>query len=357
MQKLKIAIISPPWFPVPPPGYGGIEMVVSLLTEGLCRRQHDITLFASGDSVTQARLISPFVKAPHQKMKENIHLENMHTLAAYELAEEFDVIHDHDGYNSRLLGALVSRVFNKPVIATLHGPADQYSLNFFSSIASDLFFVAISEAQRLSYADLNVLSTIPNAIKISDYPFSESGGDYLLFVGRMSEEKGAHIAVSVAKKLGKKLIMIGKCSEDHEQDYFNSKVRPNMTKNTEFYGEVDQATKLELYRSAECLLFPVQWPEPFGLVMIESMACGTPVVAINNGAVPEVVKHNHTGYIVDNEMEMVEAAKSIDKIDRANCRDLVIQEYNEELFIDRHERAYKAAIAAANERTAKSVIR
>lgn len=344
-RKLKIAIISPPWFPVPPPGYGGIEMVVSLLTEGLCAKGHDVTLFASGDSATKARLSSVFKKAINQKMAKNVHLENVHSLYAYGTAREFDVIHDHDGYGSRLLGSLTSRLLKMPVVATLHGPADEYGKNFYASVSSDLLFIAISDFQRQSFGALNFLATIPNAIRIENYSFSPISDDYLLFVGRMSKEKGAHIAMSVAKKLGKKLIMIGKCSEDPEKAYFNEKVKPNLGKNIDYLGEVDQATKLELYQNARCTLFPIQWPEPFGLVMIESMACGTPVVAIKNGSVPEVIKNGLTGYIVNDEDEMVRAVKKIGDINRSDCRDLVIQQYNEELFIDRHERAYKSALS------------
>ncbi|MCL6472983.1 MAG: glycosyltransferase family 4 protein [Firmicutes bacterium] len=345
-RKLKIAIISPPWFPVPPTGYGGIELVVSLLTEGLCRKGHDVTLFASGDSITQARLISIFDKAPFKKMDDNIHLENMQSLAAYSQAEDFDIIHDHDGYGSRLLGAFTSRLLKKPVFATLHGPAEKQSLNFFHAIASDLLYVAISDFQRKTFGNLNFAATIPNAVMIDRYPFSESTGNYLLFVGRMNEEKGAHIAASVAKRTGKRLIMIGKCSENHEKQYFKDKVKPYLTRKIEYLGEVDHETKLELYQGAECTLFPIQWPEPFGLVMIESMACGTPVIAIRNGSVPEVIRDGQTGFIVDDKFGMIEALKKIDKIDRACCRDLVIKEYNEELFIDRHERIYRSALSA-----------
>ena len=354
-QKLKIAIISPPWFPVPPPGYGGIEMVVSLLTEGLCRRQHSVTLFASGDSITQARLISVFDEAPYKKLKENIYFENLHALSAYELAQEFDIIHDHNGYSSRLMGALVKRILGKPVIATLHGPADKHSMNFYTSVASDLLFVAISEAQRASYAGLNFLATVPNAIRIDDYPFSASSDSYLLFVGRMSDEKGAHIAASAAKKLGRRLIMIGKSSEEQERKYFEERVRPYLGGKIEYYGEVDQAVKVELYRKAECVLFPIQWPEPFGLVMIESMACGTPVVALRNGSVPEVIRHGQTGYIADDEGGMIEAVKKIDSIDRSACRRLIAQEYNEGKFISRYERAYRDALALSQENAALKI--
>jgi glycosyltransferase involved in cell wall biosynthesis len=347
-RKLKIALVSPPWFPVPPSGYGGIEMVVYLLAEGLTRRGHEVTLFASGDSVTQAHLVSVFEKAPYKKMKDNAYLENLHSLAAYALAREFDIIHDHDGFGSRLLGALTSRLLKVPVVATLHGPADKASLNFYGSVAADLLFIAISEYQRQSFPGLNFLATIPNAVKIDDYPFSKEGGDYLLFVGRMNEEKGAHIAARVARKLGRRLVMVGKCSEDHEKRYFVENIKPQLGAGIEYWGEVDQKTKLELYCGAECVLFPIQWPEPFGLVMIEAMACGTPVVAIKNGSVPEVIKHGKTGFIAENEAEMLEAVKLVQNIERSACRKLVVENHSEEVFISRHEQAYFAALNKIN---------
>jgi len=350
-SKLKIAIVSPPWFPVPPSGYGGIELVVSILAEGLHRRGHEVTLFASGDSVTEARLIAVFDEAPHKQIHDNIYLENIHSLAAYEMAREFDIIHDHDGLGSRLLGALVSRLFAIPVLATMHGPAYKRSLDYYSSVGDDLRYVAISEAQRASYTGLDFLATIPNAIRLDHYTLSETSDDYLLFVGRMNEEKGAHIAASVAKRLGRKLIMIGKANEPHEKAYFEEKVCPLLGDGIEYLGEVEHAAKVELYRKAECVLFPIQWPEPFGLVMIEAMACGTPVVAIRNGSVPEVIQDGVTGFIVDDEAGMVEAVARIGQIERAACRRLVEQEYNEETFIERHELAYKEALIQAQTRS------
>lgn len=348
-SKLKIAIVSPPWFPVPPPGYGGIELVVSILAEGLHRRGHDVTLFASGDSVTETRLVSVFAEAPYRLIKENVYLENIHSLAAYEMAQEFDIIHDHDGTGSRLLGALVSRLFSIPVLATMHGPANKPSLDYYTSVSDDLHYIAISDAQRSDFIGLDFLATIPNAIKLDEYDFSPTGGDYLLFVGRMNEEKGAHIAASVAKKLGRKLIMIGKASEEHEHKYFNDMVRPLLDQDIEFRGEVDLAEKVRLYKGAECVLFPIQWPEPFGLVMIESMACGTPVIAIRNGSVPEVIQDGKTGFIVEDEAGMIDAVARIGRIERSSCRQLVEREYTEEIFVERHELAYEKALAQARE--------
>ncbi|MDI6817584.1 MAG: glycosyltransferase family 4 protein [Actinomycetota bacterium] len=350
-SKLNIAIIAPPWFPVPPPGYGGIELVVSILAEGLHRRGHDVTLFASGDSVTETRLVSVFEKAPYKLIKENVYLENIHSLAAYEMAREFDIIHDHDGTGSRLLGALVSRLFSIPVLATMHGPANKPSLDYYTSVSDDLHYIAISDAQRSDYAGLDFLATIPNAIKLDDYDFSPTSDDYLLFVGRMNEEKGAHIAASVAKKLGRRLIMIGKSSEEHEKIYFEEKVRPFLGGNIEYLGEVEHTAKVELYRRAECVLFPIQWPEPFGLVMIESMACGTPVIAIRNGSVPEVIQDGKTGFIVEDEDGMVDAVAHIGEIDRLACRQLVEREYTEKTFVERHERAYEKALAHSRKTT------
>ena len=197
---MRIGMIAPPWFPLPPQRYGGIEFVVSLLTEGLVARGHDVTLFASGDSETQARLSYIFARAPFEQMENGGHLEVMHSLEAYTRAEEFDVIHDHDGLASRAMGALVHRLTGTPVVATLHGPADPVTQQALSSLRADLRFIAISDYQRSGFPDLDFVGTIPNAIDVEHMPFSAEKDDYLLFIGRMTPDKGAHTAIEVAQR-------------------------------------------------------------------------------------------------------------------------------------------------------------
>jgi glycosyltransferase involved in cell wall biosynthesis len=342
---MKIGMIAPPWFPLPPRRYGGIEFVVSLLTEGLVERGHEVTLFASGDSATGARLSFIFERAPFEQIENGVHLEVAQSLEAYSRAREFDVIHDHDGVDSRVMGALVHRLTGTPVVATLHGPADRATQDMLSSLRHDLAFIAISEYQRLGFPDLRFVGTIPNAVDVEHQPFCAEKDDYFLFVGRMNPEKGATTAIEVAHRLGARLIMAGKVNEGLEREYFAREIEPHLTETVHFRGEVDHETKVELYRRARCTLFPIQWPEPFGLVMIESLACGTPVIAFRLGSVPEVIEHGRTGFVVDTVDEMVAAAERIDEIDPAECRRAVEERFGRDAFLGAHERAYEELVA------------
>ena len=297
---MRIGLIAPPWFPLPPKGYGGIELVVHLLTEGLVARGHDVTLFASGDSETLARLSFVYSRAPSEKIATHGHIEIIHGLEAYSQAREFDVIHDHDGLASRAMGVLVHRLVGTPVVATLHGPADPLTQEILSSMRHGLRFIAISDYQRGGLPELPFVATIPNAIDIDRHPFSAEKDDYLLFIGRMIADKGAHTAIEVARRLESRLILAGKVNEELPSTSTSPRrSSPYLSDRIYFRGEVDIETKDELYRRARCTLFPIQWPEPFGLVMIESLAAGTPVIAFRRGSVPEVIEHGRTGFIVD----------------------------------------------------------
>lgn len=342
---MRIGMIAPPWFPLPPQRYGGIEFVVSLLTEGLVARGHDVTLFASGDSATEARLSAFFERAPFDQIENGVHLEVAHSLEAYTRAREFDLVHDHDGVDSRVMGALVHRLVGTPVVATLHGPADVATQRMLSSLRHDLAFIAISEYQRQGFPDLRFVATIPNAVDVEHQPFSTEKDDYFLFIGRMNPEKGATTAIEVAQRLGTRLIMAGKVNEGLEREYFAREIEPHLTEDIHFRGEVDHETKVELYRRARCTLFPIQWPEPFGLVMIESLACGTPVIAFRHGSVPEVIEHGRTGFVVETVEEMVAAAERIDEIDPAECRRAVEERFGLDAFVGAHERAYEELVA------------
>jgi glycosyltransferase involved in cell wall biosynthesis len=341
---MRVGMIAPPWFPLPPQRYGGIEFVVSLLTEALVARGHDVTLFASGDSQTRAQLSYIFARAPFEQIENGGHLEVVHSLAAYTRAGEFDVIHDHDGLASRAMGALVRRLLGVPVVATLHGPADPVTQEALASLRHDLQFIAISDYQRRGFPDLTFAATIPNAIDVEHMPFDAEKDDYFLFVGRMTADKGAHNAIEVARRTGVRLIMAGKVNEGPERDYYADQVEPYLSDDIHYRGEVDHETKVELYRRARCTLFPIQWPEPFGLVMIESLACGTPVIAMRHGSVPEVMEHGRTGFVVETADEMYEAALRIDEIDPAECRRAVEERFGSERFVAAHEAAYRQLI-------------
>ncbi len=333
---MKIAQIAPPWYPIPPAGYGGIELVVSLLTEGLLKRGHDVTLFASGDSSTEAELVSVFEFAPTREIGQ-VYPDLLHVLNAYERASEFDIIHDHSGMIGPALGSFCST----PVLHTLHGPATERAKYLYSRLKDKIYFNAISEYQRKCFGNLNFVATIYNAIDIHAYPFSPRKDNYLLFLGRMSPEKGAHLAVEVANRLKKKLVLVTKMAEEREKRYYKTQVEPLLSENIEILGEVDLKTKAELYMNAECTLFPIQWPEPFGLVMVESMATGTPVVALRNGSTPKVIVHKKTGFIVDSMEEMVKAVAKVEEIDPKMCRKHVEERFSAERMVGDYEKTYQ----------------
>jgi glycosyltransferase involved in cell wall biosynthesis len=339
---MRIAVLSPVWFPVPPTGYGGIEWVVSLLADGLAEAGHDVTLFASGDSRTEATLASVFDEAPSSHIGETYY-ELQHALAAYRRADEFDVINDHTG----LLGATLGGLVSTPVVHTVHGPLDEVSLRTYRQIAEvapRVGLISLSENQRRPGPDLPWVANIYNALDLDDYPFHEEPGEYLLFLGRMSPDKGAHRAIEIARAAGVPIKLAGKKREHAEQAYFDELVKPLLGDDAEYVGETTHATKVDLLQNARATLFPIDWEEPFGLVMIESMACGTPVIATRFGAVPEVIDDGVTGVIVPSWRDMGDALERADAIDARAQRRIVEERFSPARMVADYVAAYEQTI-------------
>jgi glycosyltransferase involved in cell wall biosynthesis len=344
-ERLRIAIISPVWFAVPPTGYGGIEWVVSLLTDGLVDAGHDVTLFASGDSRTDAKLSSVYPEAQSHMLGRSLP-EIHHSLACYERAGDFDVIHDHSGPPSAALGGAVST----PVLHTVHGPLDGEAGPVYEQIARvapQVGLISISLNQRKPEPDLPWVANIPNALDFSLYPCKPHRGDYLLFLGRMSPDKGAHRAIAVAMETGLPLKLAGKRREAKEREYYEELVQPHLGDGIEYLGEVTHGEKVELLQNARATLFPIEWEEPFGLVMIESMACGTPVIATRRGAVPEVIEHGRGGLIVDDYRQISTMLEETDEMDPFECRAYVEERFSPEPMVSEYVNAYRAAIQRA----------
>jgi glycosyltransferase involved in cell wall biosynthesis len=340
---MRIAVISPVWFPVPPTGYGGIEWVVSLLADGLAAAGHDVTLFASGDSRTNATLASVFDEAPSSHIGETYY-ELQHALAAYRRADEFDVVNDHTG----LLGATLGGLVSTPVVHTVHGPLDEVSLRTYRQIAEvapRVGLISLSENQRRPGPDLPWVANIYNALDLDDYPFHEEPGEYLLFLGRMSPDKGAHRAIEIARAAGVPIKLAGKKREHAEQAYFDEFVKPLLGDDAEYVGETTHATKVDLLQNARATLFPIDWEEPFGLVMIESMACGTPVIATRRGAVSEVVAEGRSGIVVDTFAEMAPALADADRLNPGDCRAWVEEHFSAERMTRDYVAAYERQFA------------
>jgi glycosyltransferase involved in cell wall biosynthesis len=344
-ERLRVAVLSPPWFPVPPHGYGGIEWIVALLADGLADAGHEVTLFASGDSRTRGKLSFVYEKAPSEWIGHS-YWELRHTLACLERAGDFDIVHDHTGMLGLLLGALVET----PLVHTVHGPLGGEPGEMYEQI---LRFnprgrlVSLSMNQRRPHEEFPWLANVPNALELSLYPCNPHRGDYLLFLGRMSWEKGCHRAVAVARQTGLPLKIAGKKREPLEQAYFDEFVAPHLGGGIEYLGEVNHGEKVELLQDARATLFPIEWEEPFGLVMIESMACGTPVIATRWGAVPEVVEHGRSGIVVDSYREMAGALEAADELEPLECRRYAEERFAPQRMVADYVEAYRAAIAAA----------
>jgi glycosyltransferase involved in cell wall biosynthesis len=344
---MRIAVVSPVWFPVPPTRYGGIEWIVSLLAEGLVRSGHEVTLFASGDSSTRARLVSVYEEAPSAQIGLT-QVEIRHVLSCFERADEFDVVNDHTGPLGVLAGAAVST----PVLHTVHGPLGGEPGRLYESlarVAPGIGLISLSMNQRKPLPDLNWHANCPNALELEIYPVKPHKGDYLLFLGRMSADKGCHRAIEVAKEAGLQLLIAGKMQDAAEKEYFEAHVRPNLGWGIEYLGEVDHAEKVELLQNARVTLFPIEWEEPFGLVMIESMACGTPVVATRWGAVPEVIDDGRTGVIVDDYREMAGVIERASALDPLECRRYVEERFSSERMVRDYEEAYRRALDAGTD--------
>jgi glycosyltransferase involved in cell wall biosynthesis len=342
---LRVAILAPVWFAVPPSGYGGIEWIVSLLADELAVSGHEVTLFASGDSRTKATLVSVFPQAPSRLIGRS-QPELLHALTCYSRADEFDVINDHTG----MLGAVLGAAVDTPVVHTAHGPLEGdpgavYEL--IHKVAPNVGLISISMNQRKPRPHLNWIANCHNALDFSVYPFKPTRGDYLLFLGRLSPDKGAHRAIAVAMETGLPLKIAGKKQDPKELTYFHELVEPHLVDGIEYLGEVSHGEKVELLQNARATLFPIEWEEPFGLVMIESMACGTPVIATRWGAVPEVIEHGRSGIIVDDYRIIPAALEEADKLDPYDIRRYVEQEFSPERMVRDYLKAYRTAIERA----------
>jgi glycosyltransferase involved in cell wall biosynthesis len=341
---MRIAQIAPLWERVPPPAYGGIELVVGLLTDELVRRGHEVTLFASGDSITLAKLESVHPRALRldPQVKECGIYEMLQLASVYERAGEFDLIHSHMGC-AALPYAKLSKT---PTVHTLHGiftPDNRKMYRY----AKEQPYVSISDAQRDSNLGLNCVGTVYNSIDVSSHKFfpTPDAPAYLAFLGRMSPEKGPHHAIAIAKAVGIPLKMAGKV-DPVDVEYFECEIKPHVDGEfIQFLGEADHHMKNDLMGRAVATLFPITWREPFGLVMIESMAAGTPVIAMNLGSVSEVVAHGKSGFICNSVEECIAAVERIPVLSRLACRDYVADRFGVTRMASGYEAVYQQVLA------------
>jgi glycosyltransferase involved in cell wall biosynthesis len=335
---LKIAQVAPLYESVPPRLYGGTERIVSYLTEDLVRRGHDVTLFASGDSETSARLRSPCAHAlrldrsckdplaPHLLMVEQVAQE----------AADFDIVHYHIDY----LHYPTTRRTHQRHVTTLHGRLDIPELVPLYQEFRDMPLISISDAQREPLRWANWQATVYHGLPKDLYAFHEEPGDYLAFLGRISPEKGCDQAIDIARRVGLPLKIAAKIGAD-DQNFFDSVIRPRLREpGIEFVGEIREPEKGPFLGGARALLFPIDWPEPFGLVMIEAMACGTPVLAFPCGSVPEVLEDGVTARIGRSVDDLARAVEDVAKIDRRRCRETFERRFSDARMADDYEQVY-----------------
>ena len=339
---MRILQLAPLAERVPPPAYGGTEAVVSLLTDGLVRRGHQVTLFASGDSLTLAELRSTYPSSLRSAngITDTFPYEFVHMVEAFKEADEYDLIHSHVGE----LAMPMSRLSRTPVLSTFHNPLSNHSV-YWDSYRG--FFNTISRAAKKGLPDNGYIGVVYNAVDVASFPFCEDKDDYLLFLSRISPEKGTHTAIEVARRLGLRLIIAGKIGA-HDRWYYEREIRPRIDgKQIQYLGEADGKLKRELYARARCLLLPITWNELFGLVMAEAMACGTPVIAFNYGAAPEIIVHGQTGFVVGDTDEMTNTVAQTARIDPYKCREHVLRHFDIPNMVDGYLAVYDKVLSLA----------
>lgn len=331
---MKIAVLAPVAWRTPPRHYGPWEQVASNVTEGLVAKGHEVTLFATGDSQTSARL-EAICDAGYEEDKNQDAkvLECLHISHIMEQSGRFDIIHNHFDF----LPLTYSRLIDTPIVTTIHGFSSQKIIPVFKKYNAGSHYVSISNSDRSP--DLIYTATVYNGLKSEDFSFNAEPEDYLLFFGRLHPDKGPVDAIKIAKKAGKKLLIAGIIQDEN---YFNEKVKPLLDdKNVIFLGHAGPEKRLELLSKASGLLHPIYFNEPFGMSVAEAMLCGTPVIAYNRGSMPELIRDKETGFLVENVTEAVEAVNKLSSINRKSCAKWAGAHFTQEKMVDDYIAVYE----------------
>jgi glycosyltransferase involved in cell wall biosynthesis len=351
-QVRRIAMLAPPWIPVPPPGYGGIEEVVALLTDALVERGHDVELFCAPGSQSRAK-VRPLLPRAHPESIERSLFEADHVGLAFDAFDAeaaaghpFDVLHDHCGYTPLAMAQRVSL----PLVHTVHGPFDDDSSPFYAHHGPKGDIVCISHSQAgFAPEGLPVTGVVHNPIDVDAWPVGLHKQDYLLWLGRFVPEKGPQRAIRVAQMSGRPLILAGTVQRGYER-FFSTQIEPEVDGDRiRFVGEVGGARKQQIFADAFAFLMPIRWPEPFGMVMVESLAAGTPVLAFDQGAAPEIVEHGRSGFLVQDEVEMAAVVDKAGEIDPLACRRSA-ERFSPDRVAARYEAMYEIAVTAGRGR-------
>ena len=335
---MHVAILSPIAWRTPPRSYGPWEYVASLLAEGLVRKGIKVTLFATKNSITKANLVS----VCRRGYEEDIELipkvwECLHISELFERGDDFDIIHNHFDF----LPLTYMKMTSTPVITTIHGISSPKILPVYKKYNNQSYYVSISNAARIP--DLNYIATVYHGINMDQFTFKSKSKDYLIFFGRIHYDKGAKEAIEIASKVGMKLILAGIIQD---KNYFKRDIEPFLDNDLiKYVGVADPKKRDELLGGAYALLNPINIPEAFGLSVVETMACGTPVISFNKGSMSEVIADGKTGFLVDSIEEAIKALKKIDTIDRAECRRWVEKKFTVERMVNDYIKVYKSILA------------
>jgi glycosyltransferase involved in cell wall biosynthesis len=347
-MTLNVAMVAPPWIPVPPPEYGGVEQVVDMLCAALTRRGHDVTLFAAPGTRSEAD-VQPILEDAHPDEMQLAIYESDHVASAFDAIDEaaatdrpYDIVHDHSGF---VAFAFANRLAT-PLVQTLHAPFSDDTFAFYKRHGSKGQAIAISRYQaREAPPQLRIVDVVYNPIVVDDFPFVEEKSPYLLWVGRMNDDKGPQRAIAAARQAGVPLVLAGPIQPGQEE-FFAREVEPHLDDDqVKYVGEIGGDDKTALFAHASAFLMPIRWAEPFGLVMTEAMACGTPVIAFPEGSACEVIADGQTGFLVNDESEMAAAVARLGEIDPARCREWVSERFDLEPVAEAHERAYRRVLS------------
>jgi glycosyltransferase involved in cell wall biosynthesis len=341
---LRIGMVAPPWYEVPPTSYGGIEAVVADLVGEFVARGHEVTLLGAGRNLSAATRFMPvFDEPPSSRLGEALPEVLYAAAVGRALADlELDLVHDHS-----IAGPLLARGRRVPTVVTMHGPVAAEQGEIMARLGDSVHVVAISDAQRVDRRDLNWVGMVHNALHVDAFPYVEEKDDVVLWMGRFTPDKGPEIAIDAARAAGLPIVLAGKNTEPSERAFFDAEIAPRLGHGVSYVGEADGVAKRELCARARALVFPIQWEEPFGIVMLEAMACGTPVVATRRGSVPEIVEDGQTGFVLDADATVAQIAQALHdavELDPRRCRASVSERFSPAIMADGYERVYRAVL-------------
>lgn len=341
-------MVAPPWYAVPPPAYGGVEMLVAGLADGLVAQGHEVLLVSAGPNGTLSSGVTTLAQAADDRLGDEV-TSLLHAALAEDAVRSFapDVVHDHT-----IPGLLAAEHRRCPTIATVHGrPAGD--LGELLKGARHARLVAISHAQQRSASDIPWHAVVHNGIPVRAYPFSDAKDDYLFFLGRLDPDKGVVQAIEVAERSGSNLLIAARIHGREEERFFEEVVRPRLSESVEFVGEIGYADKVRLLSSARALIFPLQWEEPYGLVVAEAQACGTPVLSLRRGAIPELVVDGRTGWLRDHHLQLVDAVDRLPELAPRSCRAHALESLDIDRCVRGYEQVFSHVVEAASQRSAR----